>query len=190
MEVVGSSPTGHTKEIMTHLEKAIKSVEARGLPYYRGLNKQYPIHFASFSNMHNRCKWYGLVTDFPRDYQGFQDFIVYLGDVPIGMKRPTVGRKDHSLGYIKSNFEWQEFADNIEEMTTRFNCQEARIKNTSSKIKNNNLKEFLLSLTNDIEITKVLAYSLGYSGKKPLRNALEKLGKVIKVARGIYLVKA
>lgn len=62
---------------MTNSQKARRSVEARGLPYYEGLNKQYPIHFASFSRMHGRIWQFKLPTGFPRNYQGFKDFVAY-----------------------------------------------------------------------------------------------------------------
>lgn len=35
-----------------------------------------------------------------------------LGKVPKNMKKPTVGRKDHSKGYIPGNIMWQEWLEN------------------------------------------------------------------------------
>jgi hypothetical protein len=35
------------------------------------------------------------------------------------MKKPTVGRKDHSRGYVSGNYEWQEFGENVREANSR-----------------------------------------------------------------------
>lgn len=153
---------------MTHLEKAIKSVEARGLPYYHGLNKQYPIHFSSFSRMHGRIWEFKLTTDFPRTYQGFKDFVEYLGDVPVGMIRPSVGRKDHSLGYVRGNFGWQERSINSSECAFRSQSGVTNINKTSCVKKYLNLVTFIATLTTDVLITDQLCKQLDYNHKKDL----------------------
>lgn len=168
---------------MTHLEKAIKSVEARGLPYYHGLNKQYPIHFSSFSRMHGRIWRDKLSTDFPRDFQGFKDFIAYLGDIPVGMKQPTVGRKDHSLGYVRDNFEWQERSKNSSEGSSRTKTGSLNILNTACLKKRQNLINFINSITADVLITDQLSKQLNYNYTKDLVSAVRCLSKLRTVSR-------
>jgi hypothetical protein len=172
---------------MTHLEKAIKSVEARGLPYYHGLNKQYPIHFSSFSRMHGRIWEFKLTTDFPRTYQGFKDFVEYLGDVPVGMIRPSVGRKDHSLGYVRGNFGWQELSSNSLESVIR-NGFIKPIPNTPTHNKRKNLINFINTLTVDTLITDQLSKELSYNYTKDLVSAVKCLSKLKTINRKHYIV--
>jgi hypothetical protein len=96
-----------------------RSALARGLPYYGVLRSMYPQHFSSFGTMHWRLQEGTLACDFPRDAEGFIDFLVYLGDVPAGMNRPSLGRDDHSVGYVRGNFAWQEMSENSSESVQR-----------------------------------------------------------------------
>jgi hypothetical protein len=173
---------------MNNLQKVIKSLEARGLPYYHGLNKSYPVHFVSFSNMHNRISDKNLETDFPRTYEGFKDFIEYLGDIPIGMKKPTIGRKDHSKGYIRGNFEWQEYSKNSLESTIRNNLIVQAIRNSPTFCKSLELEEFVSSLKQKTLITKELAKYLGWYSTKDLRYGLQNIIKIEKISRGKYYI--
>lgn len=94
---------------LTHQEEMGKrSAIARGLPYYGYLKSEYPQHFSSFSRMHARTLVSGKDCDFPRNAEGFISFLLYLGDIPEGMISPTLGRKDHSKGYVIGNFAWEE----------------------------------------------------------------------------------
>lgn len=99
--------------------KGISSTKARGLPYYGCLRKNYQKHFQSFSGMHKRLKISNLSTDFPRTLEGFISFIEYLGPIPCNMIKPTLGRLDHTLGYVKGNFEWQASKENSSEVGLR-----------------------------------------------------------------------
>jgi len=58
-------------------------------------------------------------TSYARDASGFLEFVEDIGPYPQGMTWPTVGRKDHSLGYVPGNFAWQEMADNSRENIVR-----------------------------------------------------------------------
>lgn len=66
-----------------------------------------------FNSMKKRCKAYG----FPPPEMGPREFIGWW-DHNLSLKswiRPTVGRKDHSKGYLWNNFEMQEMAENSRE---------------------------------------------------------------------------
>lgn len=160
------------------LAGAIRSVEARGYPYYHELNKQYPTHWSSFFGMHQRINQFKLDTDFPRNYQGFKDFITYLGDVPVGMIKPTVGRKDHSLGYIRGNFAWQEHSENMAEVGSRIGS--ANVRKTRSHKRLDVLRNFLKSVTILTEVTDSVVLMLGYSGKNILLRSLRGLNRLLK----------
>jgi hypothetical protein len=110
----------HNFDLWSHHEQmAVKSMEARGIPCYGLLPKMFPIHRNRFRNMHNRIDEQCLETSFKRDLEGFAKFVEYLGPVPTEMKVPSLGRIDHSKGYVIGNFTWQELRDNIEEMANR-----------------------------------------------------------------------
>lgn len=96
-----------------------RSAESRGLPYYGILRKRYPQHFISFSDMHQRVAERNLGCEFPRTVDGFIDFLVYVDDVSDGMSNPSLGRFDHSVGYVVGNFAWQELSANSQESAER-----------------------------------------------------------------------
>lgn len=73
----------------------------------------YPRHLVYFSNMHLRVAKYDRECDFPYTDDGFVMFCEYIGPIPEGMKVPSVGRIDHSRGYVFDNFRWQELSDNV-----------------------------------------------------------------------------
>lgn len=98
---------GHTRE------SAKKAALARGDSYFIDLQVN------AFYRMHNRIRDWKLLTDFTRTREGFVDFVVHIGEVPEGMIKPGVGRKDHTKGYVKDNFMWQSFRDNCIENALR-----------------------------------------------------------------------
>lgn len=105
---------------LTKLQKMGKnSCFSRNLPYYGELARKFSYHLVRFKGLHNRLRSSKLLTDFPRTLDGFIDFICYMGPVPLNMKKPTVGRKNHNIGYVKDNFEWQESLDNSTEIGKR-----------------------------------------------------------------------
>jgi hypothetical protein len=85
---------------------------------WKDLWTQYPEHFTHFSNLIYRSKRFSE-CDYNWSRESFLQFIEDIGDIPTNMLRPTVGRYDHSKGYIKGNFRWQEHFDNTSEGAKR-----------------------------------------------------------------------
>lgn len=54
-----------------------------------------------------------------RSPEDFYSFCIEVGEIPKGMKIPTIGRVNHSIGYAPGNFAWQEMSDNSREVFTR-----------------------------------------------------------------------
>lgn len=96
-----------------------RSAFSRGLPYYGKLRSKFPIHFTSFADMHTRHKTKGVEISetFSRDVDGFINFLLYLGD--LNTEYDTLGRKDHSKGYIEGNFKWEPYWENYSEAALR-----------------------------------------------------------------------
>lgn len=107
----------HGERNLTHAQKAGKgSAIAKGYPYYGALRTVFKKHFNSFQCMHSRGN---VDKEFERTFDGFVNFVEYLGDYPADMIEPTVGRKDHDIGYVRGNFEWQSKSDNCRERALR-----------------------------------------------------------------------
>jgi len=172
-------------------EAALKSLEARGLPYYQGLKEQYPQHWSSFENMHHRIDACGFATDFPRTYQGFKDFIEYLGPVPVGMIKPSTGRKDHSKGYVRGNFAWQSHFDNTSEAYHRRSAEISIYLNSgkTKQLRRSLLKFIENLLPGQYLIDKAFLALTGYSRRNNLYCALNDLGNLKVDGRKFYLVK-
>jgi hypothetical protein len=98
-----------------------KSLRVRGYPHYGVWRTRFPIHFRSFSGMHNRARKLDrtVAPEFSRTLEGFRQFVDYMGPVPSGMIRPSVGRKDHAQGYVRGNFRWQSYVENSSEAANR-----------------------------------------------------------------------
>jgi hypothetical protein len=60
-----------------------------------------------------------IAPTFTHDVAGLLAFHAEVGDVPAGMERPTIGRRDHAKGYEPGNMEWQEGAENERESIVR-----------------------------------------------------------------------
>jgi hypothetical protein len=77
---------------------------------YAGLDRYAVLHFGW---MHDRIK-YGKApcTDFPPTREGYIEFCKELGPIPKRMRRPSVGRIDHYLGYVRGNIHWQSYNKN------------------------------------------------------------------------------
>jgi len=80
----------------------------------------HPIQYFAFQN---RILTSGQEVDeeFTHSKEGFKAFVEYLGPIPSNLQKPSVGRFDHSKGYIKGNFVWQEASENSRECMTRTN---------------------------------------------------------------------
>lgn len=78
---------------------------------YHGLDRY---AFWYFVWMHKRVRRKArLTTAFPRTRQGYMDFCKELGPIPRDMRRPSVGRRDHTYGYIHGNIFWEEYQTNV-----------------------------------------------------------------------------
>src|SRR5690242_19413768 len=66
-----------------------------------------------FHWMHSRCNRTGRHCGFPRTREGFAAFCAEMGPIPSSISRASVGRKDHDIGYIAGNIEWEEFNYNV-----------------------------------------------------------------------------
>jgi hypothetical protein len=86
-------------------------------------NQQYTTHryFTYFASMVNRARKGTLNGDFAWGLNQFNRWLEVIGTIPEGMKKPTVGRYDHSKGYVfdtdnnRWNFRWQERSENSRE---------------------------------------------------------------------------
>lgn len=83
------------------------------------LTDKYPNHWRSFIRLQWRCEQRNIKTDFPPSEDGFTAFVMYIGPFPKDMEQPSIGRIDHSKGYIYNNFKWEELADNHREAAVR-----------------------------------------------------------------------
>jgi hypothetical protein len=86
-------------------------------------NRQYTTHkyFKFFGSMVNRARKGLIDCDFSWGLNEFNRWLEVMGPIPENMKKPTVGRHDHSKGYIydkensRWNFRWQERSENSRE---------------------------------------------------------------------------
>lgn len=84
---------------------------------YTELRSKFRKHSNSFSSMHSRSTY--IDPKYSRTPEGLINFIADLGPVPDGMSSPSIGRLDHSLGYIPGNFEWQDRWENAKDSHNR-----------------------------------------------------------------------
>jgi hypothetical protein len=91
------------------------------------LPQQYFTHpcYRFFIYMIQRSKRYGMKCDFTRGRAGFYRWLDIVGHIPEGMAKPSIGRYDHSKGYVfdatnnRWNFRWQERSENCRESGLR-----------------------------------------------------------------------
>jgi hypothetical protein len=76
---------------------------------YPELRYSHPIHWKRWVKMNGRGN---VSKEFSNSFDGFKNFVDYIGEIPNGMDFPTVGRVDHSKGYERGNFSWQEYREN------------------------------------------------------------------------------
>jgi len=151
------------------------STISRGLPFYGGLKIEFPYHWNSFKSMQRRSSLKSYECDFTYDVDGFIDFILYLGAVPFSIKIPTIGRLDHSKGYIKGNFKWEEQYDNYSEAGTRlYESETAGYKQNQFYKKCNELKIKLVQLNENKTLNDLLVY-LNYKDPRRLLWSINKL---------------
>jgi hypothetical protein len=94
------------------------------------VGKEHPYYGSFYRHMIKRAKKLGLSCDFITTIESFNIWFKAIGLIPEGMEHPTVGRKDHSKGYViengEPNFAWQEKSDNSREMSLRTYTYENR----------------------------------------------------------------
>lgn len=113
----------HTKRIAaSHTPEAnLRRIKTKKHNRWYGLKKKFPHHWVSFERMHEVKKLYDIhvAPEFDFTTRGFISFIRYLGPVPAGMTKPTRGRINHNIGYVRGNFQWQSLSDNVKEVHSR-----------------------------------------------------------------------
>jgi len=73
---------------------------------YSGLD---PYALQAFKGCHNRARdGKAPSIEWPRNGEGYLQFCAEIGRPPAGMEKPSVGRKDHSIGYCSGNVQWEE----------------------------------------------------------------------------------
>ena len=90
--------------------------------YWQLVSSEFAAELQAFKGAHNRV----LVgkapsIEWPRTFEGFWLFLKEVGQIPPGMKKPSLGRKLHAKGYQTGNVEWEEHAANsIKRKGTRY----------------------------------------------------------------------
>lgn len=138
------------------------SVISRGLPYYGKLKKEFPAHWSSFTGMHKRHKVKGVDIDslFDRDVNGFIEFILYVGDIPKFMIDPSIGRIDHSKGYIVGNFRWESLSSNAKESSERNKDKMLKL-SIERNFENRKIPNNIVKIIKDAKIGKLKNVSNG-----------------------------
>jgi hypothetical protein len=105
---------------LTHYERMGKeSALARGLPYYGNLKLDFPTHWIAFAGVIRRSNLTKLECDYKLTPLDFIRFILDIGEIPPDID-PSVGRYDHTKGYVVGNFRWQDFFENSSDNKTNF----------------------------------------------------------------------
>ena len=65
------------------------------------------LYYKSFNNMIERAKRLGVSCDFTYGSDQLDRFIKVIGPVPDDMLQPSVGRHDHTKGYVVGNAGYQ-----------------------------------------------------------------------------------
>jgi len=125
-EFEGRGVSGHTSNCLLNPNRTIRNfknmnklADEAKLTEAIKLKRSNPIFGTAFKHMMDRVKLYKLDCSYTRDEKGFIEFVKDIGEVPLTIKKPSVGRKDHSKGYVKGNFNWQERSENSYEAAKR-----------------------------------------------------------------------
>jgi len=127
--------------------------------------------------MHHRSKTTIVDPIYARTVQGFKNFIIDTWPIPTNMRRPTIGRYDHSIGYVPGNFRWQELSENTKESSKRNNSHELNIKKTKSGKMGDYLSYYLSKLEQSIPI-RTLMTNVGFKYRKNLYRAIRRYNKI------------
>lgn len=125
-EFEGRGVSGHTSNCLLNPNRTIrdfknmnKLADEAKITEAIKIKRANPIFGTSFKHMMDRVKLYNLECSYTRDEKGFLEFVKDIGEIPLNMKSPSVGRKDHTKGYVKGNFDWQERTENSYESAKR-----------------------------------------------------------------------
>lgn len=82
----------------------------RSANFYWGIvGSEYARELAAFRRMHGRAQEGKCPSIlWPRTLDGFVMFIKEIGTIPKALKKPSVGRINHQLGYEPNNVQWEE----------------------------------------------------------------------------------
>ena len=80
-----------------------------------------------FKGCHNRVRdGKSLSIQWERSRSGYLEFCQEIGAIPHGMKKPSVGRIDHSTGYVSGNIRWEEYSVNsVKRQGTKYQGSQA-----------------------------------------------------------------
>lgn len=80
-----------------------------------------------FERCHSRVK-YGKAPsiEWPQTDEGYTAFYKEIGPKPDDIKKWSIGRKDHNLGYVTGNIQWEEFRFNAAKTRNNLNADERR----------------------------------------------------------------
>lgn len=86
---------------------------------YSGVDRYALQHF---KGCHNRVRDGKVVSiSWPRTKAGYLAFCSEIGPIPEEMVKPSVGRKNHNLGYDQGNIQWEEHKFNsVKRRGTKF----------------------------------------------------------------------
>lgn len=76
--------------------KIYGDVDRSRLQYFKGMHNRF---------MAGKCK----EIDWHRNREGYEAFCKEIGPIPSWLMKPSVGRKDHSKGYVAGNIQWEEY---------------------------------------------------------------------------------
>lgn len=158
---------------------------------YSLLREMYPQHYSAYLHMfeHARAASLEVDPDFcPIGVLGFSRFVDYMGDVPEYMDNPQRGRIDHTKGYVKGNFHWQDRADNLAELRSRMDYTYLW-ESQRRAVKNRKLLSVLEENTGGCILLSYLRPIVSYSTDKRLIRTLREYGcTCTRLGAGEYII--
>ena len=81
--------------------------------YWQIISKKFVKELAAFKRMHDRVRDKKVSSiQWPRTLEGFRRFLVAAGTAPVQLRKLSIGRIKHSIGYKTGNIRWEEHAIN------------------------------------------------------------------------------
>ena len=128
-----------------------------------------------FRDMIIRSRNKNIECEYTKSDEDFERWLIDIGPVPEGMKIATVGRHDHSQGYIKGNFSWQEKSDNSAESAKRLSSS-PEFMNGQRDRRSKAFEEFIMNYPQSmIEVHQTLTEQFGYKYKKDVGRKIRNL---------------